>query len=329
MCCWFYSYIVFFNKTKGGIIKKVEQIKLLKGQFEGAAKDFRGLSFYELSWNLSRSEPPLDEIDANLNQEDVIKIWQPELEESKMLDDEEDSQLLLKEFHRFYKYWLLKPNYHNWNPKAALDCFEILVRKSVPFLSILGHNSRTKKAYYETGIKVDIFDDYFWDIVNDCPGMDDRLKWLFYLQTYSPEPEYILKDFNNSAYNGIIEASAHKLSGPLFASSNFYYSHINDIFLESALLLEEIAECASNEEKDNMDVLKELSSAYKKGWQHPSGYIGSKTIVQDYKIPRPTLQGWQNQDNPKTKKDPQSQEVYYPENWFKKRLKNYSPRPRR
>ena len=66
----------------------------------------------------------------------------------------------------------------------------------------------------------------------------------------------------------------------------------------------------------------------KVGWQPPAGYIGSKTVVHDHRVPRPTLQGWQNKYHPKVERDPQSQEVYYPEEWIIQRLKNYTPRRR-
>jgi len=61
-------------------------------------------------------------------------------------------------------------------------------------------------------------------------------------------------------------------------------------------------------------------------WNIPKGYIGSKTIVADYNLPRSTLQGWAERDNPKVKKDPQTKENYYPQKWFDGCWKKYKPR---
>ena len=61
-------------------------------------------------------------------------------------------------------------------------------------------------------------------------------------------------------------------------------------------------------------------------WKPPKGYIGSKEIVNDYKVPRSTLQGWAERDKAKVKKDFQTNEVYYIKKWFNKRFKNYRPR---
>jgi len=79
--------------------------------------------------------------------------------------------------------------------------------------------------------------------------------------------------------------------------------------------------------------IEPVKETKKNSWKPPKGYIGSKTIVNDYDIPRSTLEGWQQQDNVpvgelegKVKKDPQTQECYFPKKWFNKRLKNYRPR---
>ena len=63
-------------------------------------------------------------------------------------------------------------------------------------------------------------------------------------------------------------------------------------------------------------------------WKPPKGYIGSKTIVADYGIPRTTLQGWAEIDEAKVKKDKQTRENYYQKTWLDKRYKNYTPRSR-
>lgn len=66
-------------------------------------------------------------------------------------------------------------------------------------------------------------------------------------------------------------------------------------------------------------------------WQPPKNHISSKQIVNEHRVPRTTLQGWQERDIANGKfrkvvKDPQTQENYYPQNWFEKRLKSYKPR---
>ena len=61
-------------------------------------------------------------------------------------------------------------------------------------------------------------------------------------------------------------------------------------------------------------------------WEPPKGYIGSKTIVANYNIPRTTLQGWAERDEAKVKKDTQTGENYYQKKWLDKRYENYKPR---
>lgn len=74
-------------------------------------------------------------------------------------------------------------------------------------------------------------------------------------------------------------------------------------------------------------VLREvISDAQPRGWEPPEGYIGSKEITKDDAPPRSTLQTWAEKDNPTTEKHPQTNEIYFPESWLKKRLKNYKPK---
>ena len=61
-------------------------------------------------------------------------------------------------------------------------------------------------------------------------------------------------------------------------------------------------------------------------WTPPEGYIGSKTIDQDYGVPRTTLEGWAKHDKPLREQDPKTQEVYYPKDWVDGRYKKYKPR---
>ena len=72
--------------------------------------------------------------------------------------------------------------------------------------------------------------------------------------------------------------------------------------------------------------IKTVGESKKAVWKPPKGYIGSKEIVNDYKVPRSTLQGWSERDKAKVKRDPQTKEVYYTKKWFSKRYKNYRPR---
>lgn len=61
-------------------------------------------------------------------------------------------------------------------------------------------------------------------------------------------------------------------------------------------------------------------------WKPPRGYTGAKAIVA-MGVPRSTLEGWVQRHTPdKVKKDPQTQECYYPNKWLKERVKNYKPR---
>ncbi len=58
----------------------------------------------------------------------------------------------------------------------------------------------------------------------------------------------------------------------------------------------------------------------------PKGYIGSKAIVNNYNIPRSTLQGWAERDKANVKKDPMTKENYYQKKWLEKCRKKYKPR---
>ncbi len=61
-------------------------------------------------------------------------------------------------------------------------------------------------------------------------------------------------------------------------------------------------------------------------WKPPKGYIGSKAIVNNYNIPRSTLQGWAERDKANVKKDPMTKENYYQKKWLEKCRKKYKPR---
>ena len=61
-------------------------------------------------------------------------------------------------------------------------------------------------------------------------------------------------------------------------------------------------------------------------WKPPKGYIGSKAIVNNYNIPRSTLQGWAERDKANVKKDPMTKENYYQKKWLEKCHKKYKPR---
>jgi hypothetical protein len=89
---------------------------------------------------------------------------------------------------------------------------------------------------------------------------------------------------------------------------------------------------AQNQEpEDVLGVTK--TSSQNKEWKPPKGYVGSKTILSDYKVPRTTLQGWHERDmaNGKLKnirKDPQTNENYYPQKWFDKHYQIWQGRKR-
>ena len=73
--------------------------------------------------------------------------------------------------------------------------------------------------------------------------------------------------------------------------------------------------------KGSVQICEKILEHFSKSseWKPPPNFIGSNTIVNNYKVPRSTLQGWQQQDKPVTKKDPVSQEVHYPKSWFKRK----------
>jgi hypothetical protein len=66
-------------------------------------------------------------------------------------------------------------------------------------------------------------------------------------------------------------------------------------------------------------------------WHPPEGYIGAKSIAQEYHVPRTTLEGWQKRGQAGGRlkavvKDPQTGENYYPVTWFEEQLKTYRAR---
>lgn len=88
-------------------------------------------------------------------------------------------------------------------------------------------------------------------------------------------------------------------------------------------ILDEVKQIAETQPEQKIESGKKAEISQ---WNIPKGYIGSKTIVADYNLPRSTLQGWAERDNPKVKKDPQTKENYYPQKWFDRCWKKYKPR---
>jgi hypothetical protein len=76
---------------------------------------------------------------------------------------------------------------------------------------------------------------------------------------------------------------------------------------------------------DDQDARRESADQRQEGtkpsraWQPPANYIRTKEITQEYKVPRTTLQSWQQRDKLNPVKDPESHENYYPKEWFDKR----------
>ncbi|MHC4618590.1 MAG: hypothetical protein ACYTEQ_12660 [Planctomycetota bacterium] len=62
------------------------------------------------------------------------------------------------------------------------------------------------------------------------------------------------------------------------------------------------------------------------GWLPPPGHISTSEIVEKYRVPRTTLQGWQERDQIIPVRNPQTHENWYPEQWLHKKLKNYKRR---
>jgi hypothetical protein len=82
---------------------------------------------------------------------------------------------------------------------------------------------------------------------------------------------------------------------------------------------------------------KRLGLLPKATWKPPKGYINATGILNEYGVPRATLQSWQARDDVpggplegKLKRAPgATHELYYPEAWVKKRVQNWQPSPRR
>ncbi len=70
----------------------------------------------------------------------------------------------------------------------------------------------------------------------------------------------------------------------------------------------------------------EAGEKRKKKYVRPRNLIGSKEIVNGHKVPRTTLQAWQEKDSITPKKDPQTQENLYLRKWFDKKIQTYKPR---
>jgi hypothetical protein len=94
---------------------------------------------------------------------------------------------------------------------------------------------------------------------------------------------------------------------------NCYY--ITDVFYESIRLCKYLLKINNCKEEEQFEGFED--------------HIGSKAIVNKYKVPRTTLQAWQEKENIETKADPQTNETYYPEAWFKSKLQNYKPRKKK
>lgn len=109
-----------------------------------------------------------------------------------------------------------------------------------------------------------------------------------------------------------------------------YISQVNSDIRAVVHILKRIAEQQQTTPPDDET---QQSEPKKRAWRPPKGYIGSKEIEQTYKVPRSTLQGWQNRDckpagklDGRVKRDPQTGESYYPRTWFLRRFENYKPK---
>lgn len=127
---------------------------------------------------------------------------------------------------------------------------------------------------------------------------------------------------------GIIpDLSVTDVVGSVFARANEHCSKIKELIIRLEMASEEAlsslgkAGASTTEQEDEAGGKKKIPQ-----WKPPKGYIGSKTIVNDYKVPRTTLQGWAERDSANVKKDLQTKENYYRETWLKKRLKSYKHR---
>jgi hypothetical protein len=66
----------------------------------------------------------------------------------------------------------------------------------------------------------------------------------------------------------------------------------------------------------------------RRDWKPPEGYVGLHDFGVKRGISRSTIGGWQERHETKTFKDPQSGQVYAPQEWVDDRMKSYKPKPR-
>lgn len=77
------------------------------------------------------------------------------------------------------------------------------------------------------------------------------------------------------------------------------------------------------------DLLDEAEPGDADEWSPPEGYVFAGAVPRSdgRVVPRTTVQGWAEKDNPKSERDPNTGAIYYEESWAKDRVDRYRPRP--
>lgn len=195
-------------------------------------------------------------------------------------------------------------------------------------------------------LRRDDFEQYYWDFeFSKQPDDDERTICCYALLTAVHDIQVSDKPiFPANIYNGAcrLRNKWNNILWKICIGST--WSSIPSCRIEGLSDIRAWIQRAFSDVKADLDrigqskteqVIKLVKEPKKNVWKPPKGYIGSKEIVNDRKVPRSTLEGWQNQDDVaggelegKVKKDDQTQERYFPKKWFNNRFKNYRPRDR-
>jgi len=335
--------------------KNQDELSILQKQFEGAANQFPEMVYYTamLSFEDYKTHGDLKRNVRFHGAENVSEVmkkhidpWQVDLlgKEIHAWDNGRYVSPVVRDGPSNHYHWLVRPIGQSWDTLPAMQRIHTLTRQaSIILKRLYGTIGGVSRASHRQSNYLSHWFMSMRDIL-----ICEKHEYSFIQE----ELEYL-----NKALHIALKTHDIELLQKLLSERPPTFDGISDVFLKSAfvctILIDRLREKDINkpnvtEDGGNVNeeptppkefVTLEAEPEYtpvKKPtpWKPPKGYIGSKTIVNSYNVPRSTLQGWRQRDETsgKLKKpiktDPQTNENYYWQTWFKKHFENYKPRPK-
>lgn len=279
----------------------MQELKNLQDEFEAAANQFPGLTHVVMKWPKDSPKPPLPmglpkHAELAYDKENLCEIHNTPFGNYRSMIYLPENPTDYIEADVDILHWTIRPPDKSWDKRKAICRLKILSDNAVQIYE------RLKQPLDPS-------------MPSSFNTLDLAEKWL--LKLHELRTPHI--------FGGeIMKLCYTKATGEQYPEIYPFLpwcSIFRDVFLESALACNVLLDKSAEPEKT-----KTFKEPKKNGWKPPKGYIGSKEIVNDYEVPRSTLQQWGERDSTKVKQDPQTREVYYKKKWFDKRFKNYQPR---